>query len=227
MTCRKERAWQRAVAALPVFRPDGCLNDRAWATQELRAAAAELTGTPWDKVRRQLADDRLLTFLDRLHADLADLEPEAERREALVAWWRWQRAAVLTRGQKKRKEAEAVALVQAEVADVLRTRLGPEWKQSLTRVGHVLKEVVRASSAVECLNSVVRMHQARHRNLTQELVDLKRLYWNCRVFREGERRRHCPYEMLGLKLPTSDPWELLQMDPEELAQELSSQQLAA
>jgi hypothetical protein len=41
---RREQAWQRAVAALELFRPDGQLNDRAWAQAELRAAAAELTG---------------------------------------------------------------------------------------------------------------------------------------------------------------------------------------
>ena len=39
---RKDKAW--AVAALAVFRPDGALNERAWAAAELQAAAAELTG---------------------------------------------------------------------------------------------------------------------------------------------------------------------------------------
>jgi hypothetical protein len=77
------------------------------------------------------------------------------------------------------------------------------------------------------MNSVVRMHQARHRNLTQPLVDWKRLYWNCRRFAEGKRRKHWPYEHLGLRLPTYDPWALLQMDPEELAQQLSTTKVAA
>ncbi len=72
------------------------------------------------------------------------------------------------------------------------------------------------------MNSVLRMHQARHRGLSQDLIDLKRLYWNCRTFAEGKRKDHCPYEHLGLELPTYDWWELLQMDPEELQQEVSS-----
>ena len=93
--------------------------------------------------------------------------------------------------------------------------------------GQVLYAVVRASSAVECVNSVVRMHQSRHRNLSQTLLDLKRLYWNCRAFREGKRRRRCPYEWLGLTLPSYDLWTLLQMDPEELKQQVSSQGVAA
>jgi len=50
----------------------------------------------------------------------------------------------------------------------------------------------RASSLVEGINSVVRMQQARHRRLTPGLVNLKRLYWNCREFRTGRRKGHTP-----------------------------------
>jgi len=83
-----------------------------------------------------------------------------------------------------------------------------------------LRQAVRASSAVEGVNSVVRMHQGRHRHVSQGMLDLKRLYWNCRVFREGKRKGRSPYDLLGLKLPTSDWWQLLQMDPEELGQKI-------
>ncbi len=61
------------------------------------------------------------------------------------------------------------------------------------------------------MNSVLRMHQARHRTVSQGLLDLKRLYWNCRAFREGKRRRHSPYQWLGLKLPSDKFWDLLWM----------------
>jgi hypothetical protein len=53
------------------------------------------------------------------------------------------------------------------------------------------------------------------------------LYWNCRSFAEGKRRDHCPYEHLGLRLPTNDAWDLNQVHPEELAQELSTYKVAA
>ena len=105
--------------------------------------------------------------------------------------------------------------------------MGAGWTVVYRQVAWVLRRVVRASSAVECVNSVVRMHQARHRNLSQELLDLKRLYWNCRRFVAGKRRRRCPYEHLGLRLPSYDAWELLQRNPEELAQQVSTQELAA
>jgi hypothetical protein len=85
------------------------------------------------------------------------------------------------------------------------------WAGAYRRVSRVLRQTVRASSAVECINSVLRMHQGRHRTLKQGLLDLKRLYWNSRPFREGKRKGRSPYELLGLKLPSSDFWDLLRM----------------
>jgi hypothetical protein len=219
----KEKAWQRAVAALQVFRPDGRLNDRAWAQAELQAASEELTGPRWAKTKRMLLDERALTFLDRLQEELAKAEPCPVRREALAALWRQQRA-----GQGEKGSARSAwEVLKPRWRAVVGKQLGEGWEKAYRAVSKVLRRVVRASSAVECVNSVVRMHQARHRNLSQELIDLKRLYWNCRAFVSGKRKGRCPYEHLGLKLPTYDPWGLLQMDLAGLKQQVSSSGLAA
>jgi hypothetical protein len=221
---RREAAWKRAVAALELFRPDGRVNDRAWAASEIAAAVRELPGERWAKTCRMLQDPRALTFLDRLAEGLAEAEPRAEVRDAVVEWWRLQPGKGRRGGPRLSGVASVLTgVVQAQIC----RQLAPDWEASAARVGPVLEGVVRASSVVECMNSVVRMHQARHRNLTQELLDLKRLYWNCRDFTEGKRRGHCPYEHLGLRLPTYDAWTLLQMDPAELAQQVSTTPLAA
>jgi len=217
--CRQEKAWERVVAAVKVFRADGELNERTWAEADLAAAAKELPGAAWAKGRRQLLDQRTLTFLERLHEKLAEAEPDPERRAALVKLWQWRRQA---RKAEAKGSGSAVAEVGELLVEVVKRRLGQDWLQCYRRVSAVLKGVVRASSAVECVNSVVRMHQARHRNLSQEMLDLKRLYFNSRAFLEGKRKKHCPYALLGLKLPSYDPWVLLQMDPAELEQLLST-----
>jgi hypothetical protein len=219
---QREAAWKRVVAALELFRPDGRLNDRAWAEAEIAAAVRELPGERWAKTCRMLQDPRALTFRDRLAEGLAEAEPRAAVREAVAAWWRQQPG---RRGGPRLAGAASVmtGAVQAQVC----RRLAPDWERSAARVGRVLEGAVRASSVVECMNSVVRMHQARHRTLTQPLLDWKRLYWNCRDFAEGKRRGHGPYEHLGLRLPTYDAWALLQMDPAELAQQVSTAPLAA
>ena len=55
------------------------------------------------------------------------------------------------------------------------------------------------------------------------MLDLKRLYWNCHRFGSGPRRGSCPYQALGMDLPTYDFWQLLQAAPAELTQQLSTQ----
>jgi hypothetical protein len=221
---QREHAWQRARAALALFRPDGQRNDRAWAAAEIAAAVRELPGERWAKTCRMLQDPRALTFLDRLAEALEQAEPRAEVRDAVVECWRLQQG-----GQRRggpRLHGAVAVLTEAVQAQICR-QLASDWEVSAARVGRALERTVRASSVVECMNSVVRMHQARHRTLTQPLLDWKRLYWNCRDFAEGKRRGHCPYEHLGLRLPTYDAWALLQMDPAELAQQVSTARVAA
>ena len=48
--------------------------------------------------------------------------------------------------------------------------------------------------------------------MTQEALDLKRLYWTCRAFRGGKRKGRCPYEHIGLELSTYDFWSLLRVE---------------
>jgi hypothetical protein len=70
---------------------------------------------------------------------------------------------------------------------------------------------------------VLRMHQARHRKLTQGLLDLKRLHWNCHRFRTGRRKGQSPYQRLGLPLPEGlEWWDMLKMTPEQLRDRLSA-----
>ncbi len=209
-----EAAWVSVRSALQVFRPDGRLNDRAWAQEPIAAALPHLSGRLWSKVRGSLGAEPTLTFLDRLHRQLQEVEPDAALREALVRLW-W-----LRRQRPRGSNAGAVAgagHVAPLVQRVVCQRLGAHWAESYQRVSGVLRQTVRASSAVECMNSVLRMHQARHRTVTQDLLDLKRLYWNCRGFRAGKRRGRCPYEHLGLKLPSYDFWSVLRMPMDEVA----------
>ena len=209
---RLESAWGRAAAALELFDADGQLNDRTRAEAEIAAALKDLTGPEWSKVRNFLTDPRSLAFLDRMHRRLGVADPRPEWREAMA--WRWW----LRHGRVG--PADSLTELLRGVAR------GREWdaeeRSSYERVAAVLGETVRASSAVECMNSVLRMQQSRHRRMTQPMLDLKRLYWNCRPFRSGPRKDACPYRALGLELPTYDFWEVLHTDPAQLTQQLST-----
>jgi hypothetical protein len=216
---RLESAWRRCRAAFELFRPDGRLNDRAWAEAEIEAGLSELTGPEWKKVRNFLRDRRSLTFLDRMHQRLAAAEPRTGWREVLA--WRWWR---LRHGSSSPASSPLAAMAHAVAVHL---PLQEVERAAYERIVAILEEAVRASSAVECMNSVLRMQQARHRRMTQPMLDLKRLYWNCHPFRSGPRKKRCPYQALGLELQTYDFWQLLQSDPGDLMQELSTSADAA
>jgi hypothetical protein len=203
---RCEAGWKIAHGALSVFRPEGPLNDRAWAEQQIATALPLLSGREWSKVRGFLEAPETLTFLDRLHRQLREAVAEEPLRAGLVhLWW-------LRRHRPRANIAGAVVgagHVAHLVQQVVCQKVDANWRKCYAAVSRVLRLTVRASSAVECMNGVLRMHQCRHKTVTQGLLDLKRLYWNCRAFREGKRRGRCPYQHLGLKLPSYRFWDLL------------------
>jgi hypothetical protein len=212
----REAAWGRAHAALDLFDADGRLNDRSHARAEITEALKGLTDPEWSKVRNFLNDPRSLSFLDRMHRRLEEAEPRPEWREAMA--WRW-----WLRHRRPRSSNPLTNLVRAAG----RNNVLNELEQiSYDRVSAVLQDTFRASSAVECMNSVLRIQQSRHRRMTQPMLDLKRLYWNCHRFRSGPRKDLCPYQKLGLELPTFDFWELLRTDPAILTQRLSTSENA-
>jgi hypothetical protein len=219
-----ERAWQRLRAALGLVTPAGALNTRAQAEAVVAEVLPALGGPEWAAARRQLARPELFTFLDRAHEQLAALPLPADVRRAAVRHEVCRRRPEALRGEGRGAAALRGVLL---VAGLVLTWSGAVGEQAGTAVRAVLRQAVRASSAVEGLNSVLRMQQGRHRRLTQELLDLKRLYWNCRAFRTGPRRGRTPYQLLGVALPPLPWWELLNRPPEQLRQELSAPQVAA
>ena len=212
---RQEAAWRRARAAFDRFDQDGRLNDRARAEAEIAAALTDLTGAEWKTVRGFLRDRRSTAFLDRIHERLAKAEPRVEWREAMA--WRWW-------GRHEHPSHSADARTELIRSVAWGRQLTEAERASYAQVSAVLGSTVRASSAVECLNSVLRMQQSRHKQMTQTMLDLKRLYWNCHRLKSGKRKGGCPYEHLGLPLRSCDFWTLLQADPQRLTQELSGQQ---
>src|SRR5919108_1917750 len=213
-----QEAVEQIKEALGWFDASGHLYAREPAQAQLHEAMQRLQGDGWKKAKRMLSDARTLSHVDRLHEQLRAAIAEPMLRDALVHLWSLLRRQKQAEGDDRVHGSQLVAM-----ACVLCGRLCPDWRAGYVKVDALLSQAVRASSAVEGVNSVVRMHQGRHRHVSQEMLDLKRLYWNCRVFREGKRKGRSPYELLGLKLPTSDWWQLLQMDPKELEQVLLTQ----
>src|SRR6202012_324478 len=147
-----------AHAALSVFCPEGHLNDRAWAEQQIATALPLLSGREWSKVRNFLQAKEALTFLDRLHRQLREAIPEDQLRGELVhLWW--------LRRQRPRANSTGAVVGAGHVAHLVQQvvcqKVDASWRKSYAAVSRVLRLTVRASSAVECMNGVLRMHQSR------------------------------------------------------------------
>jgi len=216
---RKEQAWQKVRQALRLYTPAGELNTRSRAEVLLAEAVPVLKGAEWAKTKRLLGRPETFTFLDRIHEKLAALPVAAAVREAAVRSEGLRRHPELLQGESSQAAAlRGVALVLG----VVLAKAGAAGQIAIEGLQAVLRQTWRASSLVEGINSVVRMQQARHRRMTQGLLDLKRLYWNCRDFRCGKRKGKSPYQRLGVQLPAVTWWELLKIPPKQLREKLSA-----
>jgi hypothetical protein len=212
-----EAAWDRARSAFEFFTPEGRLNDRARAEAVVAAALPDLNGAAWAKARRLLMRRESFTFLDQVGERLAGLGLAPDVLSALLDLEGLRR-------QPGRLSAATRAWALARTVQL--SKSCPDWPVQAGRVRQVLRGVWRASSLVECVNSVARMQQARHRKMTQGLLDLKRLYWNLRRFRTGRRKGQTPYGLLGLKLPEMSFGAFLELTPDGLREQLSAQDVA-
>jgi hypothetical protein len=208
-----EAAWKQARSAFEFFTPEGRLNDRTQAEAVIAAALPHLGGAAWAKTRRLLLRRESFTFLDQVQERLAGLGLDADVMSALLD---------LEGLRRQPWRQSAATRAWALVRMVQLTKACPRWHDEAGRVRAVLRGVWRASSLVECINSVARMQQARHRKMTQELLDLKRLYWNLRRFRIGRRKDQTPYGLLCLRLPDLSFCEFLKLTPAELREKLSA-----
>jgi hypothetical protein len=212
-----EAAWDRARSAFEPFTPAGRLNDRGQAEAVVTAACPELSGAAWAKARRLLMRRESFTFLDQIGERLAGLGLDPDVLSALLD---------LEGLGRQPGRASAATRAWALARTVQLNKSCPDWEEQAMRVRAVLRGAWRASSLVECVNSVARMQQARHRKMTQGLLDLKRLYWNLRRFRTGRRKGKAPYDLLGLRLPEVSFGDFLKLTPDELREQLSGQDVA-
>jgi hypothetical protein len=196
----------------------GHLYARAQAPEPRNEASRQLHGDGGKKAKRRLRDARTRRHLERRHAPWSSAIAEPRLRAALVHVGSLLRRLKQAAGDDRVHGSQVGAM-----ACVLCGRLCPDWKADAVKVDELLSQAVRARSAGAGVNSVVRRHPGRHRHVSQGRLDLKRRYGNCRAFEGGKRKGRSPYELLGLQLPTSDWWQLLQMDPQEFEQKLLTQ----
>jgi len=222
---QQERCWQQTKEACGLITADGELNTRARATQQLATLLPQLPDASFAKVKRSLQRPEMLNYLDQVQERLAALPHAPEVTAAAVRQEALRRRPELAQGAGVSAAAVRGVLL---LCAVTLAQAGPAGQQAAAAVREIFRRATRASSLVECINSVLRMQQARHRKLTQGLLDLKRLYWNSHEFRTGRRRKQSPYQLLGVPWPEGLRWwDVLKLTPEQLQEKLSTVKQAA
>jgi hypothetical protein len=221
----REQLWEKTKQALPLITPDGALNTRVQAEAVLAETLPRLPDSDFAKAKRQLQQPEMLNYLDRVQEQLAALPFAAEVKQAAVRQEGLRRRPEALQGENTKAAARRGVLL---LCAVVLSKAGDEGRQAVAAVKEIYRRAHRASSLVECINSVLRMQQAGHRRMTQGLLDLKRLYWNCHTFSAGRRRKTSPYERLGMPWPPDWRWwEVLKLTPEQLRDKLSTTTRAA
>jgi hypothetical protein len=221
----REQVWQKTKQALQLFTPDGELNTRQQVEAVLAETLPQLPDSDFAKTKRQVQEPEMLNYLDRVQEKLGALPFAAEVKAAAVRQEGLRRRPEALQGETPK--AAALRGVMLMCAVVL-SKAGDDGVQAAMAVKDIFRRAYRASSLVECINSVLRMQQAGHRRMTQGLLDLKRLYWNCHTFGAGRRRQTTPYERLGVPWPPGMQWwEVLKLTPEQLRDKLSTTTMAA
>jgi hypothetical protein len=221
----QERLWQKTKEALLLFTPSGELNTRARAEAVLAETLPQLPDSAFAKTKRSLHKAEMLNYLDRVERKIAALPlPEAVKQAAVGQEGLRRRPEALQGESQSAAALRGILLVCAVVLG----KAEAEGQQAIAAIRDILRRAYRASSLVECVNSVLRMQQAGHRRMTQGLLDLKRLSWNCHTFGSGRRRKTTPYQRLGVPWPEGLRWwDVLKLTPEQLREKLSTARIAA
>jgi hypothetical protein len=85
----------------------------------------------------------------------------------------------------------------------------PLFLKVVSEVRKLLYHPKRASSLVECFNSILRPIQQVKKQVTQEFLWLKALHHNMKTFKQGRRRGKSPFQLLGVDFGKQDWIQLL------------------
>jgi cell division septum initiation protein DivIVA len=156
--CEQERLWQKTKEALRLFTPEGELNTRPQAEAVLAQTLPQLPDA-FAKAKRHLQKPEMLNYLDHVQQQLEALPFPEEVKQAAVRQEGLRRRPELLKGEGTRAAALRGVLLACAVVLAKTEEVGQKTQAA---VRDIIRRAYRASSLVECINSVLRMQQKAH-----------------------------------------------------------------
>jgi hypothetical protein len=191
----------------PIEASTGRIRDQRECLEELSAATELMRGLKVPAARK-LADyldsagPGLLTYLERLKELVGGMIAELGEEGVQLLCREWQMERGLDRGQAERKEDRLRDYLRAHLLSLL--YWGHGYPGARKRVADLLGSILRGTSLVECVNSLLRPYAELRRSLGQPFLDLFTLYRNAHVFRRGKRAGASPFQLAGIPTPDGD-----------------------
>ena len=155
-----------------------------------------------------------LVFLDQLQRELScipvELEQDSEFTAEQIREWAIQE--VCLQQAMADEPSDEVFSAYGKLWQNVRSlkKLIPLFLQVVSEVRKLLYRPKRASSLVECFNSILRPIQQVKKQVTQEFLWLKALHHNMKTFKQGRRKGKSPFQLLGVDFGSQDWIELLE-----------------
>jgi len=159
--------------------------------------------------------DRLFYFYDIASDILNGLKKETDTLilNFICLYWQTDKRWIKT---KDSKIAKKIKIQEDNLLADIKELTDTKFEQVLGKTLEKLNCIVQSSSAVECINSILRPYLNTCKNQpTQEFLNLFMFYHNHRRFRAGKRKGRTPMEMFTGEIQSRD-WLDLLMDKIEI-----------
>jgi transposase-like protein len=154
-----------------------------------------------------------LVFLDQLQRELSSIPVELGEDSQFTAEQirEWAIQEVCLEHAMANDPSDEVFSSYRELWEKVRSlkKLMPVFLKVVSAVRRILYHPKRASSLVECYNSILRPIQQVKKQVTQEFLWLKALHHNMKSFKQGRRKGKSPFQILGVDSGKQDWIQLL------------------
>lgn len=205
-----EQAIDMAIEALRISHGI-TLNDEQQARQNLDFVCEWIQSIHprWKTVISALRDPNLLHYMVKVHEALNQIT--ASSTELLDREYVFAVLVDLWEDQAPRRWRGKNVIIPETVRNDLE-RTCPDLNHLSQVIFKALEGIPKASSAVECINSRIGFFRYSKKRFNDDFANLISVVHNLTPFLDGKRKGKSPAELENAKLPTTDIFELFQID---------------